>query len=461
MLKFTKYLPALFISCGMLALPSLGQTIQKAPSRHPRPGDHVTSPDFAPKESNANKAPAAAEEEEDKSAFEATTHFLITRINQMEIDTKIRQMKNNNQTEYKGVVGFTAEGALFYNREILQHHEDQTGDEVVKLDHQAERTQGAQILPFKIGILSDGSARVSVGLASFRNHDPRHPYLGVLRRQHSFKNIKNVPKFVLAADFLVFEWDNHNTEQHLSTRQLKIGAVTFRKPIAQDRTRANVLALTAGGSIGYAQANARIEDGRGILIGSEKNPIDGFAIKTGAQVGLKFNHFSEAGRDTRLEIGVDLKNTRLSGYGMDEKAPPFLRKVRQYTIDRTQYDADITQFLIDHHLPDPGVNIDAAYNRFTGKPPPIYPMVPGQNIVLSSTVLSPSASYKFALGKVVQKSKLKNGESASNQTMLGISAGANIPLNYTIKGGSPEESSIHESFADQLDVVHASVGIYF
>ena len=444
----------------MLTLPALAQSPQKAPGRHPRPGDHTHS-QFVPTESPVTAGSSQATEEEPDGAFAATTKFLISRINQMNIDTKIRQMKINNQTEYKGVVGFDLDGALFYNREMLQNHEDRTGDEVVKLDHQAMRNQGGQLLPFRIGILPDGSARVSVGLASFRNQDARHPYQGVLRRQHSFKNIKNVPKFVLAADFLVFEWNDRYTDQNLSTRELKIGAVTFQKTISQDRTRANVLALTAGGSMGYAQANARIDDGRGILIGSEKQPSDGFALKTGTQVGLRFNHFSETGRATNLEIGVDLKNTRLNGHGMDEKAPPFLRKVRQYTIDRTQYDADIIQFLSDHSLPNPGGNIDAAYTRFTGKPAPLYPLVPEQNIVLNSTVFSPSASYKFALGPIVRRSKLKNGESPSNQTMLGISAGANLPLSYTIRGGSDEESSIHESFAKQLDVFHASVGIFF
>ncbi len=460
MQKFKKYLPALFISCGMLALPALAQSPVKTPERHPRPGYRPSAGDtFVPKEKLAEATPAPEEEEED-SAFVATTKFLINRIHQMEIETKIRQMKNTSQTEYKGVVGFTAEGALFFNREVLQKHEDLTMDEVVKLNHQVDRTQGLHILPYKIGILPDGTARVSVGLAAFRNQDPRHPYRGVLRKQHNFNNVKNVPKFVLAADFLVFEWDDRYTQQNLSTRELKIGAVTFMKPLAQNRTRTNVLALTAGGSIGYAQANARIADGRGLLIGSEKNPVEGFALKTGAQVGLKYNHFSDQEYGSKFEIGVDLKNTRHSGYGMDEKAPPFLRKVRQYNIARTQYDADIIQFLIDHNLPNPGGNLDGPYTRFTGNPPPVYPLVPKQNIILNSTVVSPSISYKFPLGAKPRR-KYNSRELPAHQTFLGFSAGANLPLSYTIEGGSPEESSIHESFSKQIDVFHASVGIFF
>ena len=476
--KFMKYLPAFVISCGMLALPALAQN--SLPHEVRRPGYHPSGTYVAKIKTSEHTlvmrakkiaraealhpAPTATPEPgpEKDGVWETASTFLITRISQMDIDTKIRQMKADGQTEYKGVIAFDAEGALFYNREIwrrFKHHDGE--EEEQRADKLAERTKGLQILPYKIGILSDGSARVSVGLLGFRNQDPRHPFDGVLRKKGSFQAINKVPQFVLAADFLIFEWDDHFSQQNLSTRELKIGAVKFKYPLAQDATRVNVLALTAGGSIGVAQANARLADDRGIIIGGEKNIEQGFAVKSDSEIGLNYSHYSESENGSNLQIGVDLKNSRISGAGLDLKQPLYLKKVRQFSIERKMWDDAVQQWLIDKNLPNDGGNYDSEYMLFNGGMPPIPPHKPKDSILVQSTVVSPHVSYQFPLSHGNGPEYFNGSTLAKHPTMLQISVGANIPLSNTIKGEHPNGTSIEESFAAQMDKFHASVGITF
>ena len=476
MQKFKISLPGFFMSCGMLALPALAQTPSE-PNQHPKPGYH-SSGNYVPK-IKADPAAAAARlakkiaratptptpvpdaGPEKDGVWESASTFLITRIDQIGIDTKIRQMKVDGKTEYTGVAAFEAEGALFWDREIWRRFKHNSNEETPAINNLKNRTQGLQFLPYKIGILSDGSARVSVGLAGFRNQDPRHPFEGVLRKKASFQAINKVPKFVLAADFLIFEWDDRFTQQNLSTRELKVGQVSFNYPLVQDDERVNVLALTAGGSIGFAQTTVGLADGRNLEIGGAKNPTNGLALNSNSQIGLNYTHESDAEHGPRFEVGIDLKNTRLSGGALDIKQPNYVERSRQYAIARKMWDAEVQQWLLDHNLFNDGGNYDGEFGLFNGRIPPFPPSKPVARTLMTSTVISPHITYQIPLNHGNRREYFNGSNLAKHPAMLGISAGVNLPLSYTIKGENPLGSSIHESLAERMDLFHALISLSF
>ncbi|MBC7396956.1 MAG: hypothetical protein H7333_05885 [Bdellovibrionales bacterium] len=476
MQNFKSVLPKLIITCGMIALPALAQTPTKAVN-HPTPGYHssgnyvskiktdhaVVAARLAKKLARATPTPTPTPEPgpEKDGVWETASTYLITRINQLDIDTKIRQMKADGKTEYTGVAAFEAQGALFWNREIWRRFKHTEGEEAPVVNSLEDRTQGLQILPYKIGILSDGSASVSVALAGFRNQDPRHPFGGILRKKASFQVINNVPKFVLAADFLIFKWDDRYSQQNLSSRELKIGQVNFKYPLLQDDARVNVLALTAGGSIGFAQKTVGLADGRNLEIGSKANPTNGLGLNSDSQIGVKFSHYSDPDHGSALEIGVDLKNSRIKGAALDEKQPLYLEKVRQYTIEKRIWDAEIQQWLIDKKLFNDGGAYDGEYELFTGYQRPRTPSKPIATTLMTSTTLSPHMSFLFPLAHSNQPKYYRGSTLTKLPPMLGVSVGANLPLSNTIKGANPLGSSINESLADQMDLFHASVSISF
>lgn len=387
----------------------------------------------------ANNAGADANVSDTSGDDETPTHktlsLLADRFNKLGLDALLTGMQNGGSR--KMLAAFTADGALVYNAEIPVKDQFDKDGNLIELDRipKSDRTQGMQIVPYTVSVLSNGRAFVSAGLMGFRNDDTRDPIVTGNHGRGMMNHIKRIPSLISTADVLVFEFDNHFSYNNMMTRKLKLGEATFAFPLHANNARTKVLALTAGGDVAFTQARVDLEDRGTIQIGSAKgNAGSGYAINPGAQLGLRYDQYSRRVGGDHLRVGVEARYDYLHGAFQDEKDPTFLAGLKKFDIDEAQFNSDMQAWYTAHGITCNGCSNNPCYSNFTGIAAPVKPTAPNVGINLESIIIHPSITVERDL---TERSKSKFGEATpAKRRVVGATLDANLSVENILKGGT-------------------------
>ncbi len=373
---------------------------------------------------------------EEETATHKALSFLAERFNKVGLNALITGMQGA-QRERKMLAAFSADGAVLYNEELPAKEELDSEGNVIERLPQFDRTQGIQLMPYTVSILSNGRAFVSAGLMGFRNQDPRAPMMAGPGGTGAIRSLMQIPQLLSTADVLVFEWDSRFSYDNLMTRKIKLGQATFAIPLAKNYARTRVLALTAGGDVSLTQAQLRTDDGRTVMIGKNgSNAGTGFAFNPGAHVGLQYDKYSRSRGGSHFQATAQVKGNWLRGSFRDDQSPAYLENLRTYEVDKAQFDRDQRAWMIQHGFdPCSNCNIDPCYTNLTGIEAPVKPEVPTERIKGTSVVVSTSVTYERPLNPRTGKGKMGHPVAPDNR-MIGVTASANIPLRADFKGGT-------------------------
>ncbi|MBC7396504.1 MAG: hypothetical protein H7333_03595 [Bdellovibrionales bacterium] len=423
-MKTKLYSLSTIFTLGLLAIPAMAQV----PSPSPMSG----TLDY--------EMPA------EETATHHTLAFLAERFNKVSLNALITGMQGQ-QHERKMLAAFSAEGAVLYNEEMRKDQFDDQGN-FIEHDAQFDRTQGIQLMPYTVSILSNGRAFVSAGLMGFRNQDPRAPMITSPGGRGATRTFKKIPALLSAADVLVFEWDNRFSYDNLMTRKLKLGDAKFALPLARNHSRTKVLALTAGGDVAFTHAQLETDDGRKISIGAHGG--EGYALNPGASVGLQFDRYNRIRGGTHFQAKAEVKGNWLNGSFKDDRNPVYLTELKDYEIDMAQYNLNEAAWLIEHKVAP-----HAGCEGHSGEKP-VAPEVPIEKIKGTTVIFSPSVSYERPMNSHVSKSRMDTGSTTPTR-MIGVTAGANIPLRADFKGGTVMQDQMNHL----NNVVNAGVFLKF
>ena len=326
---------------------------------------------------------------------------------------------------------------MVYNSEIPVKDEYDKDGNLIEVDRipKSDRTQGMQIVPYTVSVLSNGRAFVSAGLAGFRNDDTREPIRSGRSGHGMMNKIKKIPDMISSADVLVFEFDNHFSYDNMMTRKFKIGEATFAFPLAKNYSRTKVLALTAGADLAYTQARVDLEDRGTIQIGNAHgNAGSGYAVNPGAQLGLRYDQYTRRTGGSHLRVGVEARYDWLHGAFQDEKDPAYLAGLQKFDIDEAGFNSGMSAWYAAHGITCNGCSNNPCYSNFTGIAAPVKPTAPNVEINLNSIIIHPSITVERDMTRT---SKSKFGEVASaKRRVVGATLDANLSVENILNGGT-------------------------
>lgn len=194
----------------------------------------------------------------------AVGNFLVwmgQRVNSLEVGSQVQEMKINGLTQQEFVAVFSAEGSLINTLDL--NSLDAGLEDINDKNNGLSRGSGLHIVPYKITVTEDGRKMVTTSLVKWKN-------MNSTKEAYWSDGTPTGWSVINDLELIAFEWDEGVQNINTNTFKFDLVRLEAKLDILGAAKPGHILAIVAGGSVGWQKQRVTMPDGSELFLGREK-----------------------------------------------------------------------------------------------------------------------------------------------------------------------------------------------